>query len=288
MDKYIVQRLYLYIYIGRFALLNLQLKINVIKCSLWLCTNTSRQLWLITVHSSYTHAHTLSSRLQSVVQLEFNLLRRSCCAVGSLNLFRSLPLPVALPYDSLSLSLCRSQWFCSYFLLVLLLCMACGCVCVCASLRWLAWLTHSTHTHMRGAHSSSQRSSYDKLFTIVLRFLISINKQKEVRRNRHEKSLQIKQTVNNANTQTYICMYVWSCWETHTLTHHICDAGVCECAWVSECIQCWASCVIDSHFRFIESSTAVIAPLVIFFLVTRYRYPGSCYSDCVVIGKCNG
>lgn len=131
--------IYIYIYIGRFALLNLQLKINVIKCSLWLCTNTSRQLWLITVHSSYTHAHTLthtlSSCLQSVVQLEFNLLRRSCCAVGSLNLFRSLPLPVALPYDSraLSLSLALSDS-------VHIFCWYCYCVwragvCVCASLR---------------------------------------------------------------------------------------------------------------------------------------------------------
>lgn len=67
---------------------------------------TSRQqlrLWLITVHSTHTHAHTHSARLQSVVQLEFNLLRRSCCArfaeLVPLSRSCSLAVTLALSYS---------------------------------------------------------------------------------------------------------------------------------------------------------------------------------------------
>lgn len=74
---------------------------------------TSRQqlrLWLITVHSTHTRTHTQthSTRLQSVVQLEFNLLRRSCCArfaeLVPLSRSCSLAVTLALSYSLLIFS----------------------------------------------------------------------------------------------------------------------------------------------------------------------------------------
>lgn len=121
---------------------------------------TSRQqlrLWLITVHSTHTHTH--SARLQSVVQLEFNLLRRSCCA----RFAELLPLSRSRSLACLSLSLCiTANIFCWYTYIAIVR----VCVRPCADSHDSYNRYSHAHTHPIQTHTHTNiQSSNDKLFS---------------------------------------------------------------------------------------------------------------------------